>query len=173
MCVCVCVCVCVYVCLCVYLSVYVYIVVCGGMKFSPWILAKRTLKSSLSHGSLGELLNESTDNGIKLYLEGAAQWEKVPNTKPGNLGSIPRTHMVGGKNRLAWIFLSLPHASYTHIHTPTHPHSPTYPHTNTHTQAYPHTHIKFLVFAIYCNAKYWPPRPACSQRQRICMCNLT
>ena len=34
-----------------------------------------------------------------------AQWMRVLTTKPGNLSSIPRTHMVEGENRLLQVVL--------------------------------------------------------------------
>ena len=53
-------------------------------------------------------LGSSNSFGLKTETFRAgkmAQWMRVLTTKPGNLSSIPRTHMVEGENRLLQVVL--------------------------------------------------------------------
>ena len=76
-------------------------------------------------------LGSSNSFGLKTETFRAgkmAQWMRVLTTKPGNLSSIPRTHMVEGENRLLQVVLWSSHTyrsklTITHTHTHTHTHT--------------------------------------------------
>lgn len=60
-----------------------------------------------------------------------AQWVKVLDTKPDNVGSIFGTHTVEGENGFPQTILWLPHACDNRTPKPTH---------REHAQAHTHTH---------------------------------